>query len=35
VLDLPDRAAYLTHLAEAWPVLKPSQARLAAPVDYA
>ncbi len=35
VLGVPDRAAYLEKLGDAWRALKPNQARLAAPVDYA
>ena len=35
VLDVPDRAAYLRKLGAAWPALKPTEPRLAEPVDYA
>lgn len=35
VLDVPDWAAYLQKLGPRWPALKPTQPRLAAPVDYA
>jgi glutaconate CoA-transferase subunit A len=35
VLDLPDRAAYLTKLgADRWQALAPKEHRFAAPVDY-
>jgi glutaconate CoA-transferase subunit A len=35
VLDVPDRAAYLARLGARFGALKPTERRLAAPVDYA
>jgi glutaconate CoA-transferase subunit A len=35
VLDMPDRTAYLARLGERFTALRPTEPRLAAPVDYA
>jgi glutaconate CoA-transferase subunit A len=35
VLSLPNRDAYLERLGDRWPALRPTQLRIAAPVDYA